>query len=297
MNKKMFLITFLIVVFLTVWWVNGNVLAEKSGSSPESAVTSYITTIYDSLVSLSHGSDSSGSWGDWSAYWNRIRSAAEWLPSGDASESEVVSGKIFYKDSRTQKTGTASLAQDWSTESLQDWDDYRSSGAGDTTVEEATWTNTAGVATTGVWKDSRTGLYWTVSQGYMSNSFTRTTCDFFDEVKNPARGYYFTDPDVQDSDCGNAINTCANLSLAANTGEDAETDWYLPSQKEILQAYIDGIYNTNATFATTNYYWTSTEVSDNSLKAWHLSLGNGYELSDTKTNGASDNYVRCVRRD
>ncbi len=106
-----FIVLFLVVGFF-LYQVQDKVLAEQSGSSPESGVTSRIKTIYDSLVSLSHGSDAAGGWGNWGVMWNRIRSAAEWVPTGDATEADVVSGKLFYKDSRTQKTGTLSLSGD-----------------------------------------------------------------------------------------------------------------------------------------------------------------------------------------
>ena len=262
------------------------VIAEQSGSTPDSASTSRIKTIYDSLVSLSHGSDSAGSWGNWGAVWNRIRSAGEWAPSGDAGETDVASGKKFYKDSRTQKTGTASLAQDFSQQSLQDWDDKK---AGDTTVEEAVWTNTAGSATTGVWKDTRTGLYWSVSQGYKTNLFTRTTCDFF--TTTPRGAYTGTD-----ADCGNAINACGLLSLEAVTGGGAKTDWYLPSIKELQQAIIDGIYNQNSSFTTTEYFWSSTENSDDASSAWNVNL-TGLTFNYFVKSYVDFNAVRCVRRD
>ena len=111
--KKIFiLLSLFLVAGFFMYQVQGKVLAEQSGSSPESGATSRIKTIYDSLVSLSHGSDSAGGWGNWGVMWNRIRSAAEWVPTGDATEGDVASGKIFYKDSRTQKTGTLSLTGD-----------------------------------------------------------------------------------------------------------------------------------------------------------------------------------------
>ncbi len=169
--------------------------------------------------------------------------------------------------------------------SLFNWDDYN----GTETYGESTWTNTAGTATTGVWKDSRTGLYWSASEGTYTNSFpngTHTTCGFFST--NP-RGNYAGG----DSPCGNAINECANLTLAA--GGTSSTDWYLPSQQELMQAYIDGMYNqTNTTFASTNYFWSSTEYSGTSSSAWYVFLNNGTTINNGKSN---NNYVRCVRRD
>lgn len=294
MQKKLFIVFIALAIgFVGLMKVRNIVLAEQSGSSPESGATSRIKTVYDSLVALTHGSESAGGWGNWGAYWNRIRSAGEWVPTGDADEADVASGKTFYKNSRTQKTGTASLAPNWSNQSLQDYDDCRgnmdcsSTSDEDTTTEEATWTNTAGSATTGVWKDTRTGLYWSVDQESKTNEFTRATCDFFTTTP---RGAYAG----ADSDCGNAINTCATLSLEAVTGGGAKTDWYLPSQKELQQAYIDGIYNTNSTFATASAFWSSTERSDYSGLAWYETLYDGRTNVYGKGNG---NSVRCVRRD
>ena len=297
MKQKTKILFILLSLFLVVgfflYQVQDKVLAEQSGSSPESGVTSRIKTIYDSLVALSHGSDSAGGWGNWGVMWNRIRSAAEWVPTGDATEADVASGKTFYKDSRDQKTGTAPTPIDFTNQQYSSRDDYggpNGSGAEDYQGEEATWTNPA----TNVWKDSRTGVYWSASQGDMTNSFTAislATCDFFTTTP---RGAYAG----LDSDCGVAINYCGTLNLAS--GGSNSTDWYLPSQKELQQAYIDGIYNkagtnlTNAAaFTTTSTFWSSTEYSNGSGQAWHVALY-GYTNSYDKGNSWP---VRCVRRD
>lgn len=299
-----------------LWQIKLNVFAEQSGSSPESGADSRIKAVYDSLVSLSHGSESAGGWGNWGTWWNRIRSAGEWVPSGDAAVGDVKSDKTFYKDSRTQQTGTLSLTGDATTadvgsgktfysdsftqqagtadlyyfdeQSLVEWDDYKT---GDSTAEEAVWTNTAGTATAGVWKDTRTGLYWSNSRGQFDNIFpdtTHTACPFF---ALSDRGAY----DGLDADCGNSINACGILSLDADGDAVAETDWYLPSQKELQQAYIDGAYNQNSTWTTTSNFWSSTELSDNPAYAWYVLLHYGYTNVNTKVTATYD--VRCVRRD
>ena len=287
--KYAFSIITIIFIFFGLLQVKTFVLAEQSGSSPESGVTSRIKTIYDSLVSLTHGSDSAGGWGNWGVMWNRIRSAAEWVPTGDATEADVASGKTFYKDSRTQISGTAPPAFDYSTQSKVIWDDYRNGGGadGDSAGEESIWTNTAGAPDTGVWKDTTTGLYWSSSQGSITNIFTTATCDYF---STSARGNYAGG----DSDCGNAINACATLALDATGDGSAEDNWYLPSQKELMVAYADGIFNTDTTFATMSYYWSSTEVSDLPNNAWRAYLFNGFTLGCPKS---SANPVHCVRRD
>lgn len=318
--NKITLTSFIVMLSLvSLVAVKTTVLAEQSGSSPESGVTSRIKTIYDSLSLLGHGSDTAGGWGDWGSMWNRIRSAGEWVPTGDAIEADVVAGKIFYKDSRTpltgslaltgnasasdvifgktfysnsltQLTGTAPAFTDWSTFSKVTWDDNKNGGSpdGDNAGEESVWTNTSGAADTGVWRDSRTGLYWSNSRGSFTNSFTVASCDYFTSTP---RGSYTGG----DSDCGTAINTCGSLSLDANGDSTPETDWYLPTQKELQLAYINGMYNqTNTTFVSTSNFWSSTEHSVNSGNAWNVSLYNGYPYPNDKANGYS---VRCVRRD
>ncbi len=299
--------------------IQSTVFAEQLGSSPESGETSRIKTIYNSLVSLSHGSESAGGWGNWGTYWNRIRSAAEWVPSGNATNSDVkngvtyygnsrtqltgtlslignaattdvASGKTFYSNSFTQQTGTANLAPDYSAQSKVVWDDNKNSSSsdGDNAGEESTWENTSGTASSGVWKDNRTGLYWSANQWTMSNLFTVAACDFF---ISESRGSYA----AGDSDCGNAINHCANLNLAS--GGTSNTDWYLPSQKELMQAYLDGMYNqTNINFATNLRFWSSTEDSLNDLNAWNLYFYNGSSAVGSKST-TSNQSVRCVRRD
>ena len=110
-KKIILVISLSIVLCFSIYQVQQKVLAEQTGSSPESGATSRIKTIYDSLVSLSHGSESAGAWGNWGVMWNRIRSAGEWVPSGDASESDVTTGKTFVSNNRALKTGTKAVAE------------------------------------------------------------------------------------------------------------------------------------------------------------------------------------------
>lgn len=82
------------------------VYAEQSGGSPESGVTSRIKTLYDNLVILGFGSDIDII-NNWGAYWNRIKSAASWVPDGAAGVANVLIGQTFYSNnSRTEQTGT-----------------------------------------------------------------------------------------------------------------------------------------------------------------------------------------------
>ena len=267
--------------------------AEQAGSSPDTGgAESVITKAYNYLLTKgdTYGASSSPDWTyNWGTYWNRIMYSATWKPDGTAAESDVVSGKTFYSNSRTKKTGTME-PMDFSPEQYVQYDDAHAS---DYTGEESTWIKTSSASGANVYQDTRTGLYWSSSIGSYTNSFSSPStgkCDFFSATPRSSYGTSGTDPD-----CGNAINACAVLSLSSKDGQSADTDWYLPSQKELDGAYLDGIYNqTSSSFTTTSYFWSSTEYSGNSTSAWRETLSNGYANYANKTNS---NAVRCVRRD
>lgn len=292
--RKILVICCLILVLFGLWQIKSIVFAETSGSSPESGASSRIKTSYDWLVAkgANYGATDAVDWDSavtypWGTYWNRIMESAAWEPDGTATAGAVFLGKTFYagNNDRTIKTGTYDPATSlYLPQSLVEWDDYKT---GDETGEESSWNNPA----TNVWTDGRTGLYWSNSLGQYSNIFpdtTHTTCPFFSSTP---RGSY----DGLNANCGNAINACGTLSLAVDGGA-AKTDWYLPSQKELMQAYIDGMYNqAGSTFTTTGNFWSSTEVSSGATNAWRVSLSTGYTGTSTKVTATY--YVRCVRGD
>jgi len=272
------------------------VQAEQTGSSPESGATSTAKQVYDFLVGKSDPDYGATQPADWSfnfgTYWNRMLYSAFWEPDGTATESDVLSGKTFYSGSnnRVQKTGTLPTPTSPGAYEQQymQYDDYEADDSPeDSALEESSWTNPA----TNVWKDTRTGLYWSNNLGNYTNSFPNqdhSTCDFFSTVPRGSYGTSGTDPQ-----CGNAINACAVLNLTS--GGTSNTDWYLPSQKELMRAYVDGMYNkAGATFTTTSCFWSSTEVSGYSDYAWFVGLYDGNSVNDDKSNGYG---VRCVRRD
>jgi len=216
-----------------------------------------------------------------------------WTFLGDAAVDQVLEGKKFYSNSGTLLTGTYTPPTpiDFSNMQYSTWDNYKgidTSSEEDYQGDESEWSNMS-VGEAIAWRDERTGVYWSAHQGTMSNIFTMSSCDYFTSV--PRSSY-----NGLDSDCGNAINYCATLDFAGRT------NWYLPSHNELLQAYIDGMYNQAgntfaeaATFTTYNAYWSSSEVSVNSSIAWFVYLASGSADNDVKT---STYYgVRCVSRD
>ncbi len=238
-----------------------------------------------------------------------------WSFLGDAGVDEVLSGKKFYSDSGTLLTGTYTPPTpiDFTNMQYSTYDDYAGIdylGYGGTLTEdykgeESEWTKISD----NIWKDERAGIYWSSDQTNTmlaqvpsipnTNIFTAMslgTCDYFNSV--PRSSY-----DGTDADCGNAINWCATLEL------DGRSNWYLPSQKELMLAYIDGMYNQAgetladaASFTVGDgssihygFYWSSSEVSGNSADAWVVNLGGGYPNVNSKT--TTGRGVRCVSRD
>lgn len=261
---------------------------EQNGASPDSGTTSKLMSLATQLEALGYGSTAAGGWGDWGASWNRIYSAGLFTFSGNLTVGEVALGKTFYSGSnvRTQKIGTNLLYYNQQFVSRDDFGGPNGSGAEDYQLEESTWTSPAA----DIWLDTRSGLYWTgLINAATSNNFTMSTCPFFSTTP---RGAY----NAQDANCGSAINICSALTSGSRT------DWYLPSQKELAQAYVDGMYNqagttlaNAASFTTENFYWSSTEVSYNASNAEIAALSIGSTSYLSKVN-ATDVAVLCVAR-
>ena len=269
--------------------------AETVGSSPESGATSKLKSAYDFLVSkgTNYGDSKPSDWiyPSYGTYWNRILYAASWEPDGTATEADVVEGATFYSGSnnRVQQTGRVI---DYSKQSLIHTDDY---GASDETGEEPAWINTNSSSGNEVWYDTRTSLYWARSQpAALTNNFVSPAIDGCPFFTTDPRGNYGTSS--TDPDCGDAINACAVLSLASQEGSSADTDWYLPSQKELQQAYVDGIYNqTSSSFCPHIALFASTENDDDGTSyAVYRYISNGYGGTKLKSTATP---VKCVRRD
>jgi hypothetical protein len=331
------------VLVITGMFFAVRISAEQSGSSPESGITSKIMTTYDSLVSSNLGSEDSGSWGDWGSVWNRIRSAGEWTPSGNATEEDVLSGKTFYSaDSRTEKTGNYSpVTMDYSLQKNISYDDGIcdqnngeldsdcAAGRAEYVGEESVWNLTAsgGVAASvtdnsitqaltsnKVYQDTRTGVYWTdISSGTMDleaayiNGQDRVnpsgnSCNFNSAgtanayCDNVSSGYWTGDNDVS------AAEFCLNLELDADNADGdnngltgVETDWRLPSIKEIFQANINGgtnyLPNVNTkTWSSTFWIWNGGAEF-----GYHSPINIGYNNWNGASMRNSNFNVRCIR--
>ena len=136
-------------------------------------------------------------------------------------------------------------------------------------------------------KDNSTGLVWSILKG-TSTWFSANNCKY----SNLLLG--------DDGTCnthGEIACKCVKLTgLAGNgakTGCESFGDggWRLPSQKELMQAYIDGSWG-NLSLAGYGY-WSATTKSTYTDYAWYTDLTNGYTYNRTKTTTTVS--VRCVR--
>lgn len=329
--------------------------AEQSGGTPNSGVTSRIKTIYDALSASSYGSDAAGGWGNWGAYWNRIYSAATWVPSDNAALTDVKNGKTFENTSRTQRTGTYPNPTNCST---QQYHDSYGGSVTETTNCSLTWT-TAGTpvsgdddrtdapnpptATRGGY-DPRTGLTWsqlllnssgTVVFSHASNStwnwdgtlkftVTAATAAVGDTYTNNGQTFTVayaiagattlyakpassglpaasgnlvrvtgsgTDPIVFSAYTLYGDNVAVGSKTASQLCSDRGNGWRLPTEKELMQAYIDGSYF-NLT-QPSNAFWSVTESS--STYAWYVYLNYGTTSGSGGVKSTGYGQVRCVR--
>ncbi|MFZ2202716.1 MAG: hypothetical protein WAV56_04995, partial [Microgenomates group bacterium] len=184
--------------------------------------------------------------------------------------------------------------------------------AGDSeyTGEEGTWTLKASggtavnvtdnsvtvtIASNKVYQDSWTKLYWSDANAggnIIDNEFayvdgddrtnpTGNSCNFnsagtanaYCDNQDPLAAY------VEDNDVS-AADFCLNLQLDgdnadgdSNGATGVETNWRLPTQKELMQAYIDGAAN-NLPNPGSNF-WSSTEYYSSQSFAWYVPLTTG----------------------
>jgi len=254
------------------------VRAEQNGSSPESGATSRLSTLATALSSLSYGSTASGSWGDWGTSWNRIYSAAT-APFNDAVANTLKNG------------GNTDYPQ-----SVGGVDDYNNNGIIPSDSYQATWTTCgAGNSYCGSGrsvaekKDENTGLIWSPRISSGSNWFVANRCKYPNGLPGDD-GTCNTHGEVACQCVKDTLNEDADNTTSTTCERYDDGNWRLPTQKELMMAYIDGSW-AQLTNAGTSY-WSSTTYSYTTQSAWYTYLDVGYTLNGNKTNNSS---VRCVR--
>jgi len=285
------------------------VVAEQSGSSPESGSTSRLNTASTAVAALSYGSTATGTWGDWGTMWNRVYSAAR-EPFNDAKVAGTKNGTgagsanctdTFALNCFTKAKGGV---DDWNGASgnLTPTDAYYKTWI---TCDDQAWSvshpggnrcNTG--RSVAEMQDPNTGLVWspriTINSVTSVDWFSANNCQqpsnktFNNGTANTLNSLACTNT----GDGGCICNKEPVVGGETKTGCEAYDDgnWRLPYQKELMQSYIDGS-RANLTNAT-SYYWSSTTVSISTQNAWNVYQYNGYTLNTTKTGTGS---VRCVR--
>lgn len=276
------------IIFLSLFY-GGKILAEQVGSSPESGSSSRLKTASDYLVTLSYGSTSAGSWGDWGLMWNRIYSAAR-APFNDAVAKTLKNGS---------GTGVANCAAPPSgahanincyTQALGGVDDYNNGQTIPANTYQGGWTAcnvgnnycSTGDSTNADHQDVNTGLVWSKQISSSATWFVANNC-------------------VAPGGTGSLGATCVNdgdpgcicvKNTSVKTGCENLTGWRLPYQKELMQSYIDGSWNSSNLSSAGNYYWSATTYSIGTQNAWGTNQYIGYSNYNAKT---SSYAVRCVR--
>ena len=97
------------------------------------------------------------------------------------------------------------------------------------------------------------------------------------------------DIEAECTDAGTAADLCANLSL------NSFDDWFLPSEDELFEIYLNkttiettALANSGNTFSS--WYWSSTELSDENARA--IALSDGFKSNSPKT---GTNEIRAIR--
>jgi Protein of unknown function (DUF1566) len=134
-----------------------------------------------------------------------------------------------------------------------------------------------------VWKDVTT-----VGSGAASCAGSPERCSYKDEIS----GQEWHNADAAPRNWPTALAFCDNLTY------NGKTDWRLPTQKELMDAYNHGIMSTaGATgwISSANlqqYYYASSTRQAGPVYAWWLFLGNGTQTNQWKYDNAR---VICVR--
>ncbi len=96
---------------------------------------------------------------------------------------------------------------------------------------------------------------------------------------------------IGDSETGTAAQLCGGYSVTI--GNDVYDDWFLPSRDELNYIYLNLYKNGKSSFETTDYYWSSTNLS-----GYHY-FSSGQRFSDgaqwTHVARNETKFVRPVR--
>ncbi len=131
-------------------------------------------------------------------------------------------------------------------------------------------------------KDNSTGLIWSLPcSGVDCSSFSDS---------NPSTYAWYNIKELE----ANISRAPSSLtpSQLCSSGSHGQTGWFLPHQKQLMQAYINGAYGNLEAPGVSRDYYSDTTSSWRTSDAWSVNLSSG--ITDTSLRAYSA-YVRCVR--
>ncbi|MDP3057032.1 MAG: DUF1566 domain-containing protein [bacterium] len=138
-------------------------------------------------------------------------------------------------------------------------------------------------------KDNSTGLVWSIRTG-TSSWFSANNCKYPNQLlgDDGACGTHGEIACKCVKQSAGSMTGCETLgaAVAGNSG-----GWRLPSQKELMQAYINGSWGNLSSAGY--FFWSATTTSHTTFSAWYTYLGTG--PTDTTTKTSTTVSVRCVR--
>jgi hypothetical protein len=271
--KKILLITLLCFSFIFIQQKLDRVTAEQLDSSPNSGQNSMIKSLFEELVTLGYSRTFADPlYGDKGSYFNAIINSSK-TPHNDALAQKIKNGGTTFSPKNSG--------------GVDDWNNGNPLPA-DTYLGQWTVCNSGnnycdtGREINNLFKDNNTGLVWSPTQ--------------------PAAIFFFANncvyPNGLPGDDGlcNATNdiacNCPSKKTESKTGCEAFDDgnWRLPSQKEAMQAYING---SRGFLQLPNVSrWTATTGSTNSRSALVVTQSTG---STTVSNKDLVLTYYCVR--
>jgi len=110
-------------------------------------------------------------------------------------------------------------------------------------------------------------------------------------IKDKITGHEWHKADTTSRNWTTALSFCDSLTY------NGKTDWRLPTQKELMAAYNNGIASTvggnwMSLAQMQQYYWSASSQSNSIPNAWNGYLGNGYTTNNPKN---TTYRVICVR--
>ena len=94
---------------------------------------------------------------------------------------------------------------------------------------------------------------------------------------------------------GEDLNWEESKQFAKNCRDGGYDDWRLPTVSELQNVFDYDKGEPRIQGFIKDFFWSSTELSDNPTYAWVVLLGSGFTCVNTKVTATYD--VRCVRRD